>query len=219
MTQSRVILFDLDGTIVENTDSLLKAFRNSFEKLKKAYPGDEAIISKFGKDLSTIMEELNLEPSERKQFAIIFHENMRRANRGKVVCGMKELLDFLKQKGFRLGLVTSKSNGLVRTELQELDLNQYFDAIVDESSTEKHKPNPDPLLMACRLLNVKPSKSILYIGDSKYDALAALNAGLSPQPICWGVHRKEDFLGLEKTLVPAENVDQLKKKIEQHYQL
>ncbi len=144
---------------------------------------------------------------------------MRRANRGKVVCGMKELLDFLKQKGFRLGLVTSKSNGLVRTELQELDLNQYFDAIVDESSTEKHKPNPDPLLMACRLLNVKPSKSILYIGDSKYDALAALNAGLSPQPICWGVHRKEDFLGLEKTLVPAENVDQLKKKIEQHYQL
>ncbi len=192
----KIAIFDLDGTIINNQDILLKAFSYSFEEVNEPFPGNDAIRKLFGKDLKTIMTTLDFNMVKFDKFRTVFSQFLSGQGEPKMVRGMKEVLLNLKKEGFRLALVTSKSQDLVQKEIQSLNIHSLFEAIVDESSTSRHKPNPDPLFKACELLGVSPSEDIPYVGDSKYDLIAACNAGLSPIGVTWGVHGKEIGKGL-----------------------
>ncbi len=211
----RIVIFDLDGTIVDNHVCLLQAFEQSFNAMNIPYPGNEEIKKRFGKDLDTILREIGLAEEQIGEFRRKFSDSLSKCHDFSLVEGIKKLLHELKEEGVRLAIVTSKSKNLVENELKHFNLDQLFDVIVDESSTKNHKPDPEPLLKACELLEVKPNKSIPYVGDSMYDQLAAQRAGLLPVGVTWGVHGD-----LVSSLVPEtetiKSVSQLKDFLQNH---
>ena len=90
--------------------------------------------------------------------------------------GVREGLAALRARGVRLACVTNKPARFTHPLLARFDLAQNFDAVVSGDTVERRKPDPEPVLAACRLLGVAIADAVM-IGDSANDALAARAAG------------------------------------------
>jgi pyrophosphatase PpaX len=106
--------------------------------------------------------------------------------------GMHELLVELRAEGPRLGLATAKRRSTVEIAFRYLpQLEGLFDAIVCAEDTERHKPDPEPLLLALHRLEGEPENAA-YVGDSPFDVEAAQAAGLRSVAVSWGgIHDQE----------------------------
>ena len=89
---------------------------------------------------------------------------------------MENVLKKLSQS-YSLAIVTSRVKEGIYTLPQLAKIQKYFQATVSFDDTVKHKPNPEPLLLAARTLNAEPEESV-YIGDVKNDVVAARSAGM-----------------------------------------
>jgi pyrophosphatase PpaX len=114
--------------------------------------------------------------------------------------GMLTVLPRLRAEGSRLGIVTAKRHRTVALALDRFPwLVEYFDTVVAYEDTERHKPDPDPVLLGVERLGGRPESSA-YVGDSPFDIQAARSAGAFSVGVAWGgIHPEERLL--------AENPD------------
>ncbi len=105
---------------------------------------------------------------------------------------LEEVIQHLATKPLQLGIVTSKTAQEVVDEFEPFGLSEYFQHIVSASDTEKHKPNPEPLLKCLDALQVAPEEAI-YIGDSIYDFQCAKQAGAKFALAHWGAKSTTGF--------------------------
>jgi pyrophosphatase PpaX len=89
-------------------------------------------------------------------------------------------------------LVTSKNREELQLSLPKLQLDAFVDTIVTSDDTERHKPNPDPVLKALERLRVAPAQAI-YIGDTVFDISCGRAAGVQVAAVAWGAHLPEDL--------------------------
>ena len=90
-----------------------------------------------------------------------------------------------------LGIVTVKSRVTVDVTFEVLPLAAYFDTVVTGDDTERHKPDPAPLLIALDRLGTR-AESAAYVGDSPFDIRAAKAAGMAAIAVGWGrIHPRE----------------------------
>ena len=93
--------------------------------------------------------------------------------------GVGEILDFLRQSGYLIGLASSTSLRSVEDYLQRAGIRQYFQSLTTGDMVEHSKPQPDIYLIACERLGVKPEEAIA-IEDSPNGIRAAHSAGMIP---------------------------------------
>jgi pyrophosphatase PpaX len=106
--------------------------------------------------------------------------------------GMLDVLARLTDEGRRLGIVTAKRRHTVDLVFEGAGIARYFDAVVGSDDTERHKPDPEPVLKALELLEAGPDEAA-YVGDSPFDVAAARAAGVFAVAVGWGgIHRIED---------------------------
>jgi pyrophosphatase PpaX len=171
------ILFDLDGTLINTNNLILKSFKHTFKTYFNNFEiNDEEIVKLFGEPLWTSMEKYDKENVDK--LIDIFHEYNESAHDDLTESfeGVEDTLVKLKEMGIKLAIVTSKRKVMVERGLNLFKLKEYFDVIVTPEDTKIHKPFAEPALKACELLNVSPSKSLM-IGDSHNDILCGKNAG------------------------------------------
>ena len=89
--------------------------------------------------------------------------------------GLKRLLDQLKQKGYKLGIATNRTNTM-EAVLNEFSLKDAFDMVVTAADVENPKPAPDQLIKLLSAFDLTPDQ-MLFIGDTEYDEVAAFGAG------------------------------------------
>jgi pyrophosphatase PpaX len=102
-----------------------------------------------------------------------------------LVAGTRETLSALKDAGLLLGVVTAKRLQTAMEGLNLFDLAPYFDTVVTLEDTDRHKPSPDPLLVAAQRLNIRPEEAI-YVGDARVDIEAGHAAGMRTAWVTWG---------------------------------
>jgi pyrophosphatase PpaX len=104
-----------------------------------------------------------------------------------LVCcaGMEGVLEWLRADGRRLGVVTAKRRATVELAFEHVRLAHMFDAIVGGDETDRHKPDPAPLLLGAERLGVRPEDTV-YVGDSPFDVRAAKAAGMGSVAVTWG---------------------------------
>lgn len=93
--------------------------------------------------------------------------------------GAVELLEYLKETGFRIGLASSTNHQTVKTNLLRARLYEYFDVIIGGDMVERSKPEPDIFLECCKTLGIKPNETFI-IEDSYNGIRAAKSAGAIP---------------------------------------
>jgi pyrophosphatase PpaX len=109
--------------------------------------------------------------------------------------GVLDLLPVLKAEGRRLGIVTAKRLRTVGLALDRFpELGDAMDVVIGAEDTERHKPEPDPVLEALRRLDADPADAA-YVGDSPYDVEAGNAAGVFTVAVGWGgIHPDERLL-------------------------
>lgn len=125
----------------------------------------------------------------------------------KMFHGTLEMLQLLKNRGCRLGIVTSKSRLGTAACLDFLGITDIMDVIITVDDATHHKPHPEPLIKALEILSA-PSTDALYIGDSYLDLIAAKSAEIKAAYVTWGAGNTDNIQQYEPDYV-IENWDEL----------
>jgi pyrophosphatase PpaX len=120
-----------------------------------------------------------------------------------------EVLPRLRAEGRRLGIVTAKRRETVQLAFDRLPgLESNFEVVVGSEDTERHKPDPDPILEALARLDAAPEDAA-YIGDSPFDVRAAKAAGVYAVAVAWGGIHGADALEREQPDVLVHHAEEL----------
>lgn len=187
------MLFDFDGTIVDSGAMILASFRHATKTvLAREIPDAELAAAVGG---STIFEQMRaFDPNRVDELVDAYRaHNTPLHDELRAFQGMEELLGGLKAEGRGLGIVTAKRRRTIDLAFRVLDLERFFDAVVTADSTERHKPDPEPVLHALELLGADPREAA-FVGDSPFDMGAGSAAGVFTVGVSWGGLHAEDAL-------------------------
>lgn len=112
--------------------------------------------------------------------------------------GLPELLRELRRDGVALAAVTSKGQQETETLLFDLGLADVFDLVVGDDDVRPLKPDPAPVLEACRRLGVAPADAVM-VGDTTFDVAAGRDAGAATVGVLWGIHDAATLRGAGAT--------------------
>lgn len=173
-----LVLFDLDGTLIDSRPLVFETFRRVFaEKLPDYDLKDEELYTFFGPTLETtflkyfgpdqvpevidLYQKINLE----------LHEDLL-----KEMPHARDTLIALKGKGIKMGVVSNKRKEPVQLGLKLAGLSSYFSVVYGKEDLPAPKPSAQGLIKAAQALNV-PAEQVVYVGDNKGDIEAAKNMG------------------------------------------
>jgi len=180
-----VVLFDLDGTLIDSTPMILASFRHATRTvLGEAVPDEEIFAIVGGPTLEAQMRSFSPEHVEELVDVYRAH-NTPLHDKLELCAGMDHVLATLKAEGRQLGIVTSKRRHTAQLALDRLEIEPYFDTIVTSDETATHKPSPEPVLLALSRLGAAPPDAV-YVGDSPYDVGSARAAGVFSVAVSWG---------------------------------
>lgn len=181
------ILFDLDGTLLDTSQDFYIAINKVLDAEKRPI-ADYTIIRdaiSFGSKriIAAAFQNENLDDAEsdahieRLLPQFLDYYAATEFKNTFAFTGIDALLDSIEQANMRWGIVTNKRQILTEPLLKNTGYLARSACIVCGDTTSRPKPAPDPLLHACKLLNVKPEECI-FIGDSINDILAGKAAGM-----------------------------------------
>lgn len=173
----KAILFDLDGTLLDTNELILASFKEAFSKCLNLNLEDSEVVKHFGKPLQYSFSTYG--NKEKVQEMINTYREYNDRNHDTKCMpfeGVHDVLQQLKNKGIKIAIVTSKRKIMSERGMKISGIYDYFDVIITPECTEKHKPDKEPALKACELLDISPSNSI-FVGDSTFDILCGKNAG------------------------------------------
>jgi pyrophosphatase PpaX len=187
-----VVLFDLDGTLIDSGSIILASFRHATRSvLGREIPDRELVASAPG---STLEVQMSAFDPERVDELVAAYRAHNTPLHDELECcrGMEDVLRELKAQGRRLGVVTAKRRMTVGLAFKRLGIEPWFDVVVTCDDTTAHKPDPEPIELALTRLGVRPSDAA-YVGDSPFDVAAARGAGVFAVAVTWGgMHDVDD---------------------------
>lgn len=192
----RAVCFDFDYTLGDSTDSIVAGFQNGLTKLGWPAPDRETVRKTVGyllEDAYTMLTG-DQDAEHRALFRVYFLEvAMERQRREtKLFPGAVELLHGLKQRGVKLGIVSTKRSDTLEIILENHGVLQDLEFVIGSDWVSRHKPDPEGLNVAAELLAVEKGE-LLFCGDTVLDAGAAKNAGVDFAAVLNGTTPAEDF--------------------------
>ena len=181
------ILFDYDGTLMDTNEVVLQSWQHTFRTLRGCEEEPEVIRRTFGEPL--VMTLAKLFPETPVEKSLDIYRSFQRevfTDYVEVFPGMLELLEALKERGYKLGLVTSRTKDTTWAGLKHYDMDKYFDAVITAGDTDKHKPDPTPIFITLDRMNSAPGEAIM-VGDTMFDLECAKNAGVRSVMVDWSV--------------------------------
>jgi pyrophosphatase PpaX len=186
-----VVLFDLDGTVIDSGAIILASMRHAAkEVLGVEPPEDELKAAVGGPGLEAQMRALA--PDRVEELVVSYRAHNEPLHDELVCCeGVDDVLVRLKDEGRRLGIVSAKRRATIELAFAKIPLAHLFDVVVGGDETTRHKPQPEPLLLAAERLGVDPA-DCAYVGDSPFDIRAAKAAYMHAVAVSWGgIHPRE----------------------------
>lgn len=193
----KAVIFDLDGTLLDSIDAFWRAFNNGVAAFQLAPVPRERLMECMNRGdrmpniMSQLYPELKLEEGSPLLMAIAteIRKGYPGDNSEKIglVTGARELLNLVKQRGLKMGVVTSRAMPVVKLaqELTERNIAHFMDVMVT-SAESKRKPAPDTVIKCLQELNILPQECLM-IGDSQVDILAGKAAGVRTVAVATGV--------------------------------
>lgn len=172
----KAVLFDLDGTLIDTNELIIKCFKLVYKKYLDLDVSREEICKYFGEPLLKTLQRYDEKNAEKlmehfREYNSNMHDEM-----VKSFDGARETLLSLKALGIKTGVVTSKRKEMTTRGLKFINIEDTMDIVITPEDTKNHKPHPEPILVACNRLGINPSE-VLYIGDTSFDIKCSKSAG------------------------------------------
>lgn len=181
----KTILFDFDGTVANTNRLIIDSWQHVFRTVHGKEADEADIKATFGEPLGISMVK-NF-PDMNPEDAIDMYRSHQKDIYEEMIepfPGIVELLKGLKEKGYQVGIVTSRLRNSTMIGLRKFGLAETADYIVTCEDTDKHKPDPEPALIALEKLSAKADETLM-VGDSMFDIKCAHNAGIKAVMVGW----------------------------------
>jgi len=186
-----IILFDLDGTLIDSTEAILESFHNSFDVHKQIHPSDEAITALIGHPLDVMYRELGIVESDIDMFVATYKEHYRKISTQKTVLLENAKEAVMEAAAFAsLGIVTTKTGKYSQVLMEHFGLMEKFDVLIGREHVQNPKPDAEPILKALEKFDVQ-EQDVWMIGDTQMDLMAAKNAGVNAIGVLSGYEKRD----------------------------
>jgi len=194
MKQKQIILFDLDGTLIDSTEAILESFDVAFGHFGTETPSAEKITAEIGHPLDGMFLSLGVSEIEIPAYVASYKKHYRQISREKtfLLPGAQEAVENA-FKIARLGVVTTKTAKYSVELLEHFDLMKYFEVLIGREDVKYPKPHPEPIFKALSKLEVDTNRCWM-IGDTCMDMLSAKSAGVEGVGVTSGYGSKEQLL-------------------------
>jgi HAD superfamily hydrolase (TIGR01509 family) len=178
------VLFDLDGTLIDTVETRIAAWLDVFAEvgIRTSHDALAPLMGLDGRRLAREVSAADGHPIDDDESEAIDRRSGelydRRNASPRPLPGVHEVVAAIERHGIPWSIATSSRKAQVATSVAALGLD-HTPAMTDASHVEHAKPEPDLLLVAARELGVPPERC-WYIGDSTWDMLAAVSAGMTP---------------------------------------
>ena len=195
-----IILFDLDGTLIDSTEAILECFHHTFDVFGYPQPNDAAIKALIGYPLDSMYIDLGVEAEKVWDFVASYKECYRKISTQKTFLleNAREAVEQASQFA-HLGIVTTKTGVYSEILMENFGLMHYFDVLIGREHVEKPKPNAEPILKALEHFDVE-EKEIWMIGDTELDLKSAKNAQINAIGVLCGYGTQENLQQYTKNI-------------------
>ncbi|QNX87337.1 phosphoglycolate phosphatase [Acinetobacter seifertii] len=212
LSKRDLILFDLDGTLVDSAADLYRSMNLSLQSLGWPLVTEVQIREWVGKGASKLCESVLLHlfgELDAEQHKVLLHTFVETYSaelcvNTQIYSGVPEFLKHCQTLNIKMACVTNKPVKLAQGLLEALELSSYFQVVLGGDSLPERKPHPLPLLHCMQSLNTSASQSLM-IGDSSNDVEAARRAGIDCIVVSYGYNHGESIYDCQ----PQQVVDSL----------
>jgi len=204
----KAIIFDMDGTLVDSSITIVNAINHVRNNLQLPPMETELILEKVNdphlNPAKFFYEVDAFTPQHEAWFSGYYTDNHEKELQ--LYSGIENLLQNLKNKGFRLAIATNAYRGSTIESLSHLKILDYFESLACYDDVGRGKPAPDMLERNLEDLKIE-AKDAFFVGDSERDMLASKSANIDYVMINWGFSDYEDAIHhvdeLEKVIMEA----------------
>ncbi len=188
-----IILFDLDGTLIDSTEAILESFHNSFDLYKTAHPSNESIKALIGYPLDVMYKELGVAQRDIREYVNTYKEHYQIISTEKTTLleNAFEAVELASEIA-EIGIVTTKTGKYSQVLMEHFGLMDKFQVLIGHEHVTKPKPDAEPILKALKSFDTK-DKEVWMVGDTEMDLLSAKNAKVNSLGVLCGY-------GTEKSL-------------------
>lgn len=193
-------IFDLDGTIIDTPNLIMNSFKFAIKEHTDHILTKDETTNVLGHTLTKAFEPYANDLNHLNKMIKSFRDySYKHGSEVLVYEDVIDILTLIKEKSYKLAIVTSKSRIIALKNLEDLKLANFFDLVVTYDDTLLHKPNKEPLMYAIDKLESKLENSI-YIGDHENDVKAGKNANMLTGLMKYS-HRLNEALDLKPDFV------------------
>ncbi|MCO7564367.1 phosphoglycolate phosphatase [Pseudomonas sp. S 311-6] len=193
-TLPRLVMFDLDGTLIDSVPDLAAAVDRMLLQMGRPPAGLEAVRQWVGNGAQVLvrralaggLDHAGVDDALAEQGLALFMEAYAESHDLTVIYpGVRDTLRWLRKQGVEMALITNKPERFVGPLLDQMKIGRYFRWIIGGDTLAQKKPDPAALLFVMKMAGVAPAES-LFVGDSRSDVLAARAAGVQCVGLTYG---------------------------------
>ena len=185
----RTVLFDLDGTLIDSLRLILASYRHTMRTHLGHAPPDDAWLSTMGTPLIAQLRDFARDEQEvcAMRATYMDHNRMVHDRLVRSFHGVRDTVEWLVERSYRVGVVTSKARGTALRGLAACGLERaWFGAVVTSDDPVPPKPDPAPVRLALERLGEESAARAIFVGDSVWDLRAGRAAGTATAAALWG---------------------------------
>jgi pyrophosphatase PpaX len=185
----RGVLFDLDGTLADTVELILRSYRHTMAVHLGETQPDERWIRTMGTPLRDQLRDFARSDAEAEAMLETYTSFQRGVHDEMVrpFPGALEVVAELRRRGSRVAVVTSKRGAVARRTLEVCRLWSEVEVVVTAEQVTRGKPDPEPVLRALGELGLERHPGeVLLVGDAPYDLRAGRSAGTRTAGALWG---------------------------------
>jgi phosphoglycolate phosphatase len=208
-TLPRLVMFDLDGTLIDSVPDLAAAVDRMLLEMGRPPAGLEAVRHWVGNGAQVLVrralaggqEHQSVDDEEAERGLELFMQAYADSHELTVVYpGVRDTLKWLSKQGVEMALITNKPERFVAPLLDQMKIGRHFRWIIGGDTLPQKKPDPAALLFVMQMANVSPEQS-LFVGDSRSDVQAAKAAGVQCVGLTYGYNHGRPITDESPSLV------------------
>jgi len=192
MDKAMIILFDLDGTLIDSTQAIVESFFYACDSYDFKRPSKEKIQSLIGYPLDIMFRSIGVSEEDIETFVSRYKQHYRKIHIEKTT-----LLPYAKEaivdasQIASLGIVTTKTGKYSRELMEHFGMMKYFDVLIGREHVTHPKPNKEPILKALSFFD--NDSDVVFIGDTPLDLQSAQSAKVEAIGLLCGYGSKSEL--------------------------
>ncbi|MCM8780704.1 MAG: HAD family hydrolase [Candidatus Omnitrophica bacterium] len=213
MKDIKLIIFDLDGTLVDAYPAIIKSFNYAMRKMGYPVQDDLTVRRAVGWGDENLLRPF-VKPSELYKAVLIYRKHHKGSllSNSRLLPQVNRTLSLLKKSGYKLAVASNRPTRFSWILIRHLKLDKYLDYVLCADRLRHIKPNPEILLKIMRKFKLKPAQ-VIYVGDMSIDIQAARRAGIKAVAVKTGSHTEQE-LRKENPLCIIKEISQLVETLE-----